>query len=168
VPVRRRTLYGITLFTAAATVPTLACVLLIYFGGDPTQESPTLFALAAFLTGGLALNGLRIILQHDIELYWEEARFIWPAGLVIILLAIWLGCEFCYDIYSDGYWYLALPWLFGSPPALLVLYCWMTVGQAPRRSGKLRDGPPSGADTPSIHPPAEPSKSGEDESKETP
>ena len=64
IPLRRRTLYIITLASAIALVPTLSWLVLAVLGNSILQQRVS-FLVGTLIAGALALNGWRLIFPRQ-------------------------------------------------------------------------------------------------------
>ena len=135
--VRRRTLYVITLVCAIAAVPVMSLALLT-LGGNYTRNQQVGLLSATIVTLAMALNGWRLILKHNISLFWEEARVIWPGAVVLLLAATWLGCTVADAVIQRGRMDYIVPTVFGGFMLVVLLVRWAKLGSHTKRSSIVR------------------------------
>jgi len=137
IPLRRRTLYLVTLVCAITAVPTLSWALLT-LGGKFTPGEIIGFFAAAVISLALALNGWRIILKRKITLFFEEARLIWPGSACLLVAATWLGCVVANTVIHRGRLDYIVPSAFGGIMFIFLAYRCATLGSHPKRGAIVR------------------------------
>jgi hypothetical protein len=137
IPLRRRTLYIITLASAIALVPTLSWLVLAVLGNSILQQRVS-FLVGTLIAGVLALNGWRLILKHNPALFREEARLIWPGSVVLLLVAAWIACTVAHSALKHGRMDYLIPLGLSGPVLILLLVKCATLGSYPKRSSSSR------------------------------
>jgi hypothetical protein len=137
IPLRRRTLYVITLAGAIAGVPTMSWGLLA-LGGAFTRNQQVGLIAAAVISIAVALNGWRLIIKHNSILFREEARVIWPASVVVLLAATCFAAAVAHVAMPHGHMDFIVPFVFGGGLLLVLLYRCFHLSNHPKRSDIVR------------------------------
>jgi len=140
VPVRRRTLHLLTLFFAIAAVPLMSWAVL-QSGHEVPQTKRMEFALGAMIPIGLTLMGWWTIVRNHSILYHEEARYVWPVAVVMVVPATWLGWKVAEIYFNRGRLDYVVPSFFGGMFFLFLLVRWAMLSRHPKRSEIVRGGP---------------------------
>ncbi|HTB62296.1 MAG TPA: hypothetical protein VK737_01800 [Opitutales bacterium] len=137
VSVRRRTLYVVSLLFAILAVPLISWALI----NSGTQSEPKLrygFAGAALICVLLSMIGWWTIIRQHIVLYWEEARFIWPATIPIVLGVMWMTYRVSKTTFSRGRLDYLAPLTFGTLLlGFFVVRC-VLLGRHPKKTDIVR------------------------------
>jgi hypothetical protein len=137
IAVRRRTLYALTLVCTIAAVPVLSLALL-FFGGNFARGQKIGFISATIITLALALNGWRLILKHNIALFREEARVIWPGAVVLLFAATGIACAVADSVVKRGRMDYIVPLVFGGGMFIVFVVRCARLGHYPKRSEIVR------------------------------
>jgi len=140
VPVRRRTLYILTLFFAIAAVPAISW-LLLNSGENIARTRQAEFFAGAAVTVLLALVGWLAIVRNNTTLYREEAKFIWPGAIVLLGLVTWMACNVAETSFKRGQLDYIAPLAFGGIMMAFLFYRCALIGRHPKRSDIVRGGP---------------------------
>jgi hypothetical protein len=152
VPVRRRTLYGITLALGIATVPAWSWAVLMMLNRNPPHWSRLIYLAAAVLVSILALYGTRSILKRKAVLYYEEARRIWPVALVGLFVAAGLAIGVAETFLMPSPICLIVPGVFAAPWLVFILWRWMKLNDAPKHHDRPRQSSSRHGSTPPFPP----------------
>jgi hypothetical protein len=142
VPVRRRTLHVLTLFFAIAAVPAASWAVL-NSGNEVPQLLRMKFEAGAALAIGAALLGWWTIVRNHVVLYYEEARFIWPSAVLLVVLATWLGWKVADLSFQRGRLNYVVPLTLGGMVLLFLVVRWALLGRHPKKSDIVRGGGPA-------------------------
>jgi len=137
IALRRRTVYSATLFFAIACLPALSWALLT-MSGNFARNQKLGFMAATIITMALALNGWRLILKHNLALFREEARIIWPGAVVLLLAATWLAYAVAESVIKRGRMDYIVPLVFGGLLLIVLVVRCVRIGQYPKRSDIVR------------------------------
>jgi hypothetical protein len=113
VSVRRRTLYVLTLLFAILAVFFLSLAL-INSGAEAPAKWRNAFTGGACITVFVSLIGFWTIVRQQIVLYWEEARYIWPASIPVLLVTMWVTYVVAKTSFSRGRLDYLAPLTFGT------------------------------------------------------
>jgi len=137
IPLRRRSLYIITLVGAIVSVPTISWALLAL--ESPLSRGQQIgYAVAAVISVGLALNGCRLIIKHNSILFQEEARIVWPGAVVVLLAATGFASVVARNVMKHGRMDYFVPLALGGALLLILLYRCLRLGNHPKRSDIVR------------------------------
>ena len=139
-PVRRRTLYVLTLFFAIAAVPAVSWALLNSGENVPRNRQLEFLGGAAAVVF-LALNGWWSIIRTNAVLYREEAKFIWPGAIVLLGLVTWMACDVAERSFNRGQLDYIAPLAFGGALMIFLLLRCVLIGRHQKRSDIVRGGP---------------------------
>ncbi len=142
-PVRRRTLHILTLFFAIMAVPFVSWAVLNSRAEVPQMERME-YAAGAGVFIGLAFMGWWTIQRNHIVLYYEEARFIWPGAVLLVLLTTGLGWTVADRFFQRGRLDYIVPLSFGGMMLLFLLVRWAQLSRQPKKSEIVRGGPSRG------------------------
>jgi hypothetical protein len=139
-PVRRRTLYLLTLLFAIAAVPLASWAVL-----NSEREVPQIqrieYAAAAAVSILLALMGWLSIVRNHAVLYHEEARYVWPIAILLVVPATLLGWKVADSSLHRGRLDYIVPLVFGGMVLVFLLVRWVLLERHPKRSDIVRGGP---------------------------
>jgi hypothetical protein len=140
--VRRRTLYVLAMVFAVASVPTVSWTVLT-FNVFYSRNVQWAFLLSALVTICFSLNAWRLILKHNIVLFWEEARFLWPASMALLIVAIGLGYWVADFEIKRGKMDYVVPLAFGGIFFLVLLVRCVRLGTLHQKKSSIVRGGPS-------------------------
>ncbi len=140
IPVRRRTLYVLTLFFAIAAVPAVSWALLNSGENVPRARQIEFFGGSAVVVF-LALNGWWSIIRTNAVLYREEARFIWPGAAVLLALVTWMACDVAEKSFERGSLDYIAPLSFGGALMVFLLLRCVFISRHLKRADIVRGGP---------------------------
>ncbi len=149
VAIRRRSLFALTLFFAVAAVPACSWAL-VALNANLTNGQKYLFDAGGFITALLAFRGWWLILRHNPVLFREEARVLLPGAVVLLLLAIWVGCTVEDTVIQPAKHHYVVPFALGGLLMVFLLVRCALLGQYPRRGDIVRgeSGPRRGSRAP--------------------
>jgi hypothetical protein len=130
----------LTLFFAIATVP-LASWAVLQSGSEVPQMRRIEFAVGALIAIGLTMMGWWTIVRNHCILYHEEAKYLWPVAVVLVIPATWLGWKVAETYLHRGRLDYLVPLSFGGMAFLFMLARWAMLSRHPKRSDIVRGGP---------------------------
>jgi hypothetical protein len=107
-------------------------------GGNFSRAEQIRFLAATVILLALALNGWWLILKHNVTLFREEARVIWPGSIVLLLAATWLAYAVADSVIKRGRMDYIFPLAFGGLMLAVLLVPIAKLGDLTKRSDIVR------------------------------